>query len=75
MEWGATAKELEKSNFFKEVPRIFKTFKWMYMTIIPFIGGIVYLGFFAPNGWAIQGFTATAPLAVTLGAHVILLVC
>lgn len=75
MEWGATAKELEKSNFFKEVPRIFTTFKWLYLTVIPCIMGVVYLGFFAPKGWEIQGFTATVPLAVTLGAHVILPVC
>ena len=75
MEWGATAEELEKSNFFKEVPRIFKTYKWMYLTVIPCIGGMVYLGFLAPRGWEIQGFTATVPLAVTLSAHVILPVC
>jgi hypothetical protein len=71
MEWGATAKELEASNFFKEVPRIFRTFKWMYMTVIPCIGGMIYLGCFAPKGWEIRGVTATVPLAMTLISHVI----
>jgi hypothetical protein len=27
MQWGATSKEAEKSNFFKELPKIFKSFK------------------------------------------------
>lgn len=72
MEWGATAKEAEQSNFFKEVPKIFKSFKWMYMFIIPCIGGMVYLGCFAPRGWEITGSTATVPLAVILASHAIL---
>ena len=72
MEWGATAKEAEQSNFFKEVPKIFKNFKWMYLFILPCIGGMIYLGCFAPKGWEIKGATATVPLAVMLVSHVIL---
>lgn len=72
MEWGATAKEAKKSNFFQEMPRIFESFKWMYMCIIPLIGVMIFFGCFAPRGWEIQGFTATVPLAVNLASHVLL---
>jgi hypothetical protein len=72
MEWGATAKEAENSNFFQEMPKIFKSFKWMYMCIIPLVGVMVFFGCFAPRGWEIQGFTATVPLAVNLASHILL---
>ncbi|KAF4458625.1 hypothetical protein FALBO_14636, partial [Fusarium albosuccineum] len=29
MQWGATSKEKEDSNFFQEIPKIFNTFKWI----------------------------------------------
>jgi hypothetical protein len=29
MDWGATVKEAENSNFFQEMPKMFKSFKWM----------------------------------------------
>jgi hypothetical protein len=44
MQWGATAKEKVHSNFFMEIPKIFKSFKWMYLTLVPCIGGMIYLG-------------------------------
>jgi hypothetical protein len=72
MEWGATAKEAEASNFFKEVPKIFKSFKWMYIFVAICIVGMIYLGCFAPKGWQINGVTATLPMAVMLGSHVLL---
>ncbi len=50
MERGATANELEQSNFFKEVPNTFKTFKWMYICVTPLIGCMPYLGV-----WALAG--------------------
>ncbi|TKA62651.1 hypothetical protein B0A49_06523 [Cryomyces minteri] len=72
MEWGATAKEAEASNFFKEMPKIFKSFKWMYMVLVPCVAGMIYLGFYAPRGWEIRGVTATVPLAVNLVSHALL---
>lgn len=39
MEWGATAKEAEASNFFKEMPKIFKSFKWMYLSVSTSVSG------------------------------------
>ncbi|UNI18966.1 hypothetical protein JDV02_005195 [Purpureocillium takamizusanense] len=69
MQWGATSKEKEDSNFFQEMPRIFKTFKWMYLTIALLVGALVYLGAFAPPDWAITDFSVIVPLALNLGFH------
>lgn len=70
--WGTTSKEKEDSNFFKEVPKILKGFKWMYLIMIPFVGGMIYLGCFAPHGWRISEVVAVVPMAVTLGCHLLL---
>ncbi len=40
MEWTATAKELENSGFRIGLDKIFKDFKYMYLVIIPVIGGM-----------------------------------
>lgn len=69
MQWGATSKEKENSNFFQEIPKILKTFKWMYVFLILVAAGMVYLGKFAPKGWEIQDFTAIVPLAINLVSH------
>lgn len=69
MQWGATAKEKENSNFFEEVPKIFKNFKWMYLFLIIVAGAMVYLGNFSPRGWDIKGLTAVVPMTVTLVSH------
>ncbi|KAK0636223.1 putative glycosyltransferase family 2 protein [Bombardia bombarda] len=69
MQWGATSKEKENSNFFQEIPKIFKTFKYMYIFLILVAGGMIYLGKYAPRGWLIQDFTAIVPLAVNLVSH------
>lgn len=70
--WGATSKEVQKSNFFVELPKIFKSFKYMYGVLVIIIGGMVYLGCFAPRGYDVKGLTAVLPLAVTVVSHSIL---
>lgn len=72
MSWGATAKEKDNSNFFAELPKIWKRFKWMYMIMIAFIGGMIYLGIYAPHGWEIDGLTAVLPWSVTVVMHCLL---
>jgi hypothetical protein len=72
MQWGTTAKEKVDSNFFKEVPKIFKGFKWMYAIVLPLVGGMIYLGLFAPRGWEIKEIAAVIPMAVTLASHALL---
>ncbi|KAJ1329598.1 glycosyl transferase-like protein [Microdochium nivale] len=72
MQWGATAKEKENSNFFKEVPKIFSTFRWMYLVCIPIIGGMIYLGAFAPYGYEINTIAAVLPLGLALASHLLM---
>jgi len=71
MNWGATAKEKENSNFFAEIPKIIRRFKWMYILMFVILGGMIYLGCFAPHGWDIKGITSTVPMAVTVGMHML----
>ncbi|KAF4985431.1 hypothetical protein FDECE_16561, partial [Fusarium decemcellulare] len=69
MQWGATSKEKEDSNFFQEIPKIFNTFKWMYLFIVAVIGGMIYLSCFADLDWEIKDFTAIVPLSLNLAFH------
>lgn len=71
MTWGATSKEKEDSNFFQEIPRILKTFKYMYAMCVLLVGAMIYLAFWAPRGWNINDFTAIVPLAILIGGHVL----
>ncbi|QUC19563.1 uncharacterized protein UV8b_03804 [Ustilaginoidea virens] len=69
MQWGATSKEKEDSNFFQEMPRIFSTFKYMYLILALITGAMVYLGAFATPDWAITDFTVIIPLSLNVGFH------
>jgi hypothetical protein len=69
MQWGATSKEKEDSNFFQEMPRIFKTFAIMYACLVLLSGGMIYLALYAPAGWEINDFTAIVPLAMNIIFH------
>ena len=74
MTWAATKKEVERSNFFKEVPKIFKRF-WVALSIATIIiaGMIVSSTTLVPLAWRVDG-TAWAvifPLAMASGCHVL----
>lgn len=69
MQWGATSKEKENSNFFQEVPKIFREFKYMYILLFLLTGAMIYIGVWAPRGWAITDFTAIVPLAISIASH------
>ncbi|KAF3916725.1 hypothetical protein ABW20_dc0106750 [Dactylellina cionopaga] len=72
MEWGSTAKEVAAGGYYVGVDRIIKGFKWMYIILLPFCGGMVYLGVWAPYGWLITQPTTVVPLAVQLGCHALM---
>lgn len=72
MEWTATAKELEAGGFRIGLDRIVRDFKWMYVIIVILIGGMIYLGAFAPYSWYIRDFSAIVPLANQVGCHALL---
>ncbi|KAF2738394.1 hypothetical protein EJ04DRAFT_486221 [Polyplosphaeria fusca] len=72
IEWTATAKELTESGFRVGLDRIVRDFKYMYMFLVPIIGGMIYLAIVAPRGWMISDFAAIVPLANQVGCHALL---
>ena len=76
MAWGATAKEIEASNFFIEVPKIAKRFKFSMFFALTGITGMVFLALapdaWVPWDWHIKDFVAILPLATVTGSHFLL---
>ena len=74
MTWGATAKEVEFSNFFIEVPKVLKRFKFsMSFAVLSIIAMIVFsTATFVPWDWRIVDFTAILPMATVAGSHLLL---
>ncbi|PNS19283.1 hypothetical protein CAC42_2460 [Sphaceloma murrayae] len=74
MQWGATSKEAEWSNFFVEVPRVLKSFKW---SILFSLASIVVMVIFAtanfiPWDWRIKDFIAILPMSTVAFSHLTL---
>ncbi|PQE05898.1 glycosyltransferase family 2 protein [Rutstroemia sp. NJR-2017a BVV2] len=74
MTWGATSKEAEFSNFFIEVPKVLKRFKFsMIFSLIGIIGMIVLAtASFVPYDWRINDFVAILPMATVTVSHLLL---
>ncbi|KAJ8595119.1 hypothetical protein M405DRAFT_857602 [Rhizopogon salebrosus TDB-379] len=72
--WGATKKEVERSNFFIEVPRIIKRFRVaLILCIIVTAGMIVLSTSLVPAGWQIDpnDWAVVMPLAIVVGSHIL----
>ena len=76
MTWGATAKEAEFSNFFIEVPKVLKKFKFsIAFAVIAIVAMVVLgteMGSFVPHDWRITSFVAILPMATVAGSHLLL---
>ncbi|PNY28669.1 Uncharacterized protein TCAP_01403 [Tolypocladium capitatum] len=74
MTWGATSKEAEFSNFFIEVPKVLKKFKFSMLFALLFIAGMVILAVapFVPHDWRITDFVAILPMATVAASHFLL---
>ncbi|KAJ8508325.1 hypothetical protein ONZ45_g9380 [Pleurotus djamor] len=72
--WSATIKEVERSNFFKEVPKIAKRF-WFPMTVslIIIVGMIICSTSLVPFQWRVDasGWAVIFPLAMSTGCHIL----
>jgi predicted lysophospholipase L1 biosynthesis ABC-type transport system permease subunit len=72
--WGATKKEVERSNFWLEVPKIVKRF-WIALVVSVIVAAaMVVLSLnIIPVGWRIPGWdwAVIFPLAITVGCHVL----
>ncbi|KAI4212163.1 MAG: hypothetical protein LQ351_005032 [Letrouitia transgressa] len=69
MSWGATAKEVENTTFFEEIPKVLKKFKVTFAGCIAVAGLMIYLGTNAPPSYSISFFTAIWPLATLVACH------
>ncbi|KAH8684815.1 glycosyl transferase family group 2-domain-containing protein [Tricladium varicosporioides] len=74
MTWGATSKEAEFSNFFIEVPKVLKKFKFsMIFSLIGIVGMIILaVAPFVPYDWKIKDFVAILPMATVTSSHLLL---
>jgi cellulose synthase/poly-beta-1,6-N-acetylglucosamine synthase-like glycosyltransferase len=74
MTWGATSKEAEFSNFFIEVPKVLKKFKFSMLFSLLFIVGMIILAVapFVPIQWRITDFVAILPMATVAVSHFLL---
>jgi hypothetical protein len=61
--------ELEASNFWLELPKIVKGFKWMYLFVFAMTTAMVMIAYVVPQDWRITGFYSTVPLGVMLASH------
>lgn len=72
--WGATKKEVEKSNFWLEVPKILQRF-WLALSLsfVICVAMVVLSTDLVPPGWQILGtsWAVIFPLAITLGCHIL----
>ena len=72
MTWTATAKEVENTTFFLELPKLLRRFKVMFTFCLLMIAGMIYVSRFAPPFWRINEFTAIFPLSMVIFTHVML---
>ncbi|KIK67728.1 hypothetical protein GYMLUDRAFT_36478 [Collybiopsis luxurians FD-317 M1] len=72
--WSATVKEVQRSNFFKEIPKIAKRFWFPLMVaVIVIVGMIILSTSLIPLGWRIDGsaWAVIFPLAVVISCHIL----
>ncbi|OBZ73353.1 hypothetical protein A0H81_07233 [Grifola frondosa] len=72
--WGTTKKEVERSNFWIEVPKILKRF-WIVLVICLALSAamIILTTNVIPVGWQIKGWdwAVIMPLAIVAGSHIL----
>ncbi|BFZ56764.1 hypothetical protein PYCC9005_003812 [Savitreella phatthalungensis] len=72
--WGSTAKVLEESHFWREIPHIWQRFRWMY-AILGFFGvaALILSTPFAPIAWrTVPSVFASLPLGWVLLCHALM---
>ncbi|KAF7188524.1 hypothetical protein HII31_10186, partial [Pseudocercospora fuligena] len=72
IEWSATEKEIGPQGLMVNLDRIMRQFRWVFLFFALVIGGMIYLGVFAPRGYTIKDFSVIVPLAIQVGGHILL---
>ncbi|KAJ7651191.1 glycosyl transferase family group 2-domain-containing protein [Roridomyces roridus] len=75
MQWGSTVKEVERSTFWIEVPRIWHNFKLSFLICFSaIVMMIVFASDAVPFEWQIPGYnwSIIIPLSLVVGCHILL---
>ncbi|KAI9699641.1 MAG: hypothetical protein M1836_002675 [Candelina mexicana] len=73
LSWGATAKEVENTSFFEEIPKLLKKFKFTFLfCLVCTAVMIVFSTSLVPFFWRIDFFIAIFPLCTIVVAHFLL---
>lgn len=76
MTWGATSKEAEFSNFFIEVPKVIRKFKFSIAFALLGTLAMIVLATnpsgFIPDDWLIKDFIAILPMSTVTTSHLLL---
>ncbi|KAF8154693.1 glycosyl transferase family group 2-domain-containing protein [Crassisporium funariophilum] len=74
IQWSATIKEVQRSNFFKEIPKIARRFWFpMSLSFIIAAGMIVCSTSLVPFGWRVDGsaWAVIFPLSLSVACHIL----
>lgn len=71
MAWEATAKDIEHSNFFREVPKAIKSYYMMYIFCIGMLIAILVFSYAVPYAFQIRGIAPILPLGWSLFSHIL----
>ncbi|KAJ6474591.1 glycosyl transferase family group 2-domain-containing protein [Mycena vitilis] len=72
--WSATIKEVQRSNFFKEIPKIFKRFWFPLLVSICIIAGMIVCSTtIVPLEWRVTGASwgVIFPLSIVASCHIL----
>ncbi|KAJ6466992.1 glycosyl transferase family group 2-domain-containing protein [Mycena sanguinolenta] len=72
--WSATVKEVERSNFFKEIPKIFKRFWFSLLAAFIIIAGMIVCSTtLVPLQWRVTGaaWGVIFPLSIVSACHIL----
>jgi hypothetical protein len=72
MTWGATAKEVEDTTFFAEMPKLVKKFRFTFLFCFSMVGLMIAGAYALPPMWRIDTVVAIYPLASLVGGHLLL---
>ena len=61
--------ELDASNFWLELPKIVRGFKWMYLFVFAMSTAMIMIAYVVPQDWRSTGFYSTVPLGIMLASH------
>lgn len=69
--WSATAKTLDNSHFFKEMPMVWRRYKFYYLSWITIALGMIIIGVAVPETWRINDLLTVLPLAFFTGCSIL----